>query len=172
MRKTLVCILFALMALCGRAGLPFAEVNSTWNVSLIGGYVGYDDKIDYGAIGVSATIKGFYVDFMGLPPRHSKEVRLDKWNDKKSFLCHAGYQIPIVGAFRIIPIIGYAYISTGITDGWNWSVNDNGIYNKFRSLKNVSRLDYGGIMAFRYRRALFSVGATRTSLFGGIGIEM
>lgn len=171
MEKIIALALFATMALYGHAIFPFAEVNKAWNISIVGGYVGYSDPIKYGAAGLSATIKGFYIDFMAFSNAHGNDVRVGKWNDKTSLLCHAGYQIPVVKSFRIIPIIGYAYVTSGVTDGWDWSIGNNGINNKYHSDQSISRFDYGGVMAFNYRRVLFSVGATRSILFGGVGIE-
>lgn len=172
MKKFLILILFAVVSIYCRAAFPFSEVNNTWNISLVGGYVGYSDDINYGAIGVSVTIKGFYVDLMGFPAIHGDDVRVDKWDDKKSFLCHVGYQVPIIKSLRIIPVVGYSYISRGITDGWDWSAGGSGINNKYHSLQSISRFDYGGIVVLNYKRTVFSIGATRSCLFGGIGIEI
>lgn len=172
MKKTLTLILFTFLSFYCRAGLPFSEVNNAWNLSFIGSYVGYNDPISYGAVGGSLTIKGFYIDIMGFSPIHNNDVRVDKWNDKSSFLCHFGYQIPIIKQLRLIPVVGYAHISQGITDGSNWTVGNNGISNKYHSLRSVSRFDYGGIIVLNYKRAIFNIGITRTCITGGIGLEL
>lgn len=172
MKKVLLVALFAIIALSGHAGLPFGEVNKRFNISVIGGYVGYHDPIHYGAVGASFTIFGFYIDAMGFPPLHGSDTRVDKWEDSRSFLCHVGYQIPISKAFRIIPIIGYSNISTGVTDGWDWSAGNSGVHNKYEADHSISRFDYGGVIVFKYKKAVFNIGATRSCLYGGIGIEI
>lgn len=171
MKKLISAAALAMSALCCNAELPTTGPNSTWNMSVIGGYVGHSDPIHYGAVGMSLTIKGFYFDVMGFPAIHEKDVRVDKWDDKRSFLCHVGYQIPIAQAFRIIPVVGYANISSGVTDGWDWSAGSDGIYNKYHADKSISRFDFGGIAVFMHRNLVLSLAATRSAIYGGIGFE-
>lgn len=165
--------LFLTATLTSKAGgLPVRSVNRSGNLSLIGAYVGYNSDISYGAIGVSATISGFYFDAMGMGRMHGDDVRVDKWNDKRCFLCHVGYQIPFTKQLRFIPVVGYAYISKGTTDGYDWSVSNSGIYNSYSSDHKISKFDYGGIVSLHIRSAVVNVGVTRAAIYAGIGFEL
>ena len=85
---------------------PFKEINSKWNVGMMGGFVGYGRDISYGAVGINLTVKGFYADFMGLPPSRENDMGIKRWSDKSSLLVHVGYQIPITKSIRLVPVIG------------------------------------------------------------------
>ena len=68
--------------------------------------------------------------------------------DKTSAVVHIGYQIPIVKNLRFIPVIGYAKIAYGTTDGSDYTISDSGVvHNKFSEKKSVSGLDFGGVQS-------------------------
>ena len=97
---------------------------------------GYGRGISNGAVGVSLAIKGFYAGVMGWPSSHENDMGVDKWSDKTTTVVHIGYQIPIVKNLRFIPVIGYAKIAYGTTDGSDYTISDSGIvHNKFSEKK-------------------------------------
>ena len=73
---------------------------------------------------------------MGWPSSHENDMGVDKWSDKMTTVVHIGYQIPIVKNLRFIPVIGYAKIAYGTTDGSDYTISDSGIvHNKFQRKK-------------------------------------
>lgn len=126
----------------------------------------------YRAIGLNLTIKGFYADFMGWPSSHENDMGVDEWSDKKCNVAHLGYQIPIVRSFRIIPIIGYAKISNGTTDGSDYDKSNSGtVHNRYTEKETISGLDFGGIVTINIKKININLAITKYTLFGGIAIE-
>lgn len=154
-------------------------LNKCFSVGIIGGgMVGFD----YGVAGFNATCYGVYVDFMGWPRKHANDVSIDKWEDHSQYAFHVGYQIPFHKykdcSMRLIPMIGYASIKKGYTDGEDWSVGSGGIINKFYVTEEVGGFDYGAAVAFQGTdRKLgninlnFYVGVTRHTAWIGLGLE-
>ena len=87
--------------------------------------MGYGRGVSNGAVGVSLAIKGFYAGVMGWPSSHENDMGVDKWSDKTTTVVHIGYQIPIVKNLRFIPVIGYAKIAYGTTDGSDYTISDS-----------------------------------------------
>ena len=151
---------------------PFREVNKKWNIGIMGGYAGYGKNISSGAIGLNLTIKGFYADFIGWPGNHSKDMGVDSWSDKTCIAAHFGYQIPIVKSLRFIPIIGYAKVASGTTDGSHYNISSSGtVHNSFSEDKRISGLDFGGVAVINWKMININLAVTRYAIFGGIGIE-
>lgn len=179
MRKTF--LLFAIMATMTcwsqyrsqlSAKNAFEYANKTIDIGILGGVIGVQDNYSYGAMGLNMTIYGVYADFMGWPKAHSNDVRVEKWHDKYSVACHFGYQIPLSKSFRIIPVIGYAKVEEGTTDGWDWKVGSNGIINKFHAENRVDGFDYGGVLVINSGKWNIYASATRRIIFGGIGLSL
>lgn len=152
-------------------------LNKSVSVGIIGGGM---DKFNYGAIGINSTIYGVYVDFMGWPRKHTHDVSIDKWEDHSQYAAHIGYQIPFHkykdGSIRLIPVIGWASIKKGYTDGEDWDVGSGGIINKFHVTEEKGGFDYGAVLAFqdkdkRLGYCNFYLGATRYTVWLGLGID-
>ena len=150
----------------------FEYANKTIDLGLLGGVIGAQDGYSYGAMGFNMTIYGVYADMLFWPKAHEDDVRIEKWHDKSCIAGHVGYQIPITKAFRIIPVIGYAKVEEGETDGSNWRVGSNGIKNKFTAEKSVSGFDYGGVIVYSFGKCNLYASVTRRTIFGGIGLSM
>ena len=136
------------------------------------------DGFNYGAIGINFTVYGVYIDFMGWPRKHSGDVGIDVWQDHSQIAFHVGYQIPFHkfqdGNIRLIPVIGWARINEGYTDGSKWYVGSNGIVNSFRGTETKGGFDYGGVLVFRSQGKnvpTFSIGATRYTVWLGFGFD-
>ena len=153
------------------------HMNKAVSVGIIGATI---DNFNYGAIGLNATFYGFYVDGMGWPRKHVNDVPIDQWQDHYQYAFHAGYQVPIHyydgGSIRIIPLIGYAKVSEGITDGSDWDIINARIHNGYEPKFEKSGLDYGAALSLQnYDKKIgyynFYLAYTRYTAWIGFGIE-
>jgi hypothetical protein len=150
---------------------PVSEVNNRkYSISIGGGAVMFPDNTS-GAVDISTTIWGGHLNIIALPAAHSKDVSVDKQKDKTCFAIHAGYQIPITKAWRVIPLVGYASVDRGYTDGSNYRVDGNGIHNSFVSTDSNSGFDYGGSIVFNYKMLIVSAAYTKHTAYASIGLE-
>ena len=150
---------------------PFKEVNSKWNIGLQGGYINFDET-GSGMCGVSFTLKGIHVDLGGLGPGHKHDVNVGKWTSKVAYSIHIGYQIPIVNAFRIIPLIGYASTGKGYTDGYNYEISYGGTVTNDSSMTFDNQgFDYGAKFVINIKKFNINIAATRYVYYGGVALE-
>ena len=186
--RTLLCIAFSALPFLSIAQNTDASdkpvlfpklfhLNKSVSVGIIGGVM---DNFNFGAAGINASFYGLYADFMGWPRKHYDDLRIDKWEDSKVFAFHGGYQIPIHyydgGSIKLIPLLGYARVEHGITDGSNWDVTDTGIVNSYHTTDVKSGLDYGAAFAYQnYDKKIgyynFYMAYTRYTAWIGFGIE-
>lgn len=152
-------------------------LNKSFSVGIIGGTVNH---FDYGAIGITSSIYGFHVDLMGWPRKHKNDSRVGQWEDHSVFSFHVGYQVPFHqykdGSIRLIPLLGYAMIKRGITDGYDYEVGGSGIENAFRVSHTDGNFDYGAALAFQRKDDKigsynFYIAYTRYTAWVGLGIE-
>ena len=123
-------------------------------------------------MGIDFTCYGFYLDYSFLINTHESDVRVDKWNDKRGWAFHAGYQIPISRIVRVIPQIGYVSGDYGITDGSNWRVTNSGIQNHFDSKDSFKSFDYGAKLVINPAKYFVLFGQVTAHTFGiGLGFE-
>jgi hypothetical protein len=170
--KHLLCLLMILLAgqqMKAVDWFPVREVNSKFSFSIGGGAVLYSGA-NSAAVGLSGTMWGAHLRIMGLWPAHSSDASVEKQDDKSCFAVHAGYQIPITKAIRIIPLIGYSRVSLGYTDGSNYTIN-NGIHNHFETTDKTDGLDYGGSLVFNHKMLVITASYTTHTAFGSIGVE-
>lgn len=123
-------------------------------------------------MGIDFTCYGFYLDYSFLINTHESDVRVDKWNDKRGWAFHAGYQIPISRIVRVIPQIGYVSGDYGVTDGSNWRVTNSGIQNHFDSKDSFKSFDYGAKLVINPAKYFVLFGQVTAHTFGiGLGFE-
>lgn len=152
---------------------PFKTVNHKWNISFFGGYSPTGRVAIYG---LGATVRGFHLVVGGLGSTHENDPHLDTWNEDASLMCHIGYQIPVVKAFRIIPVLGIVGVGEAHTNGYDWDLkygaygNLTGITNKVTTELEY-KFDYGAHLVFNHRKLIVNLGVTRHTLLGGIGLE-
>lgn len=85
-------------------------------------------------------------------------------------VAHLGYQVPIIKAFRIIPVVGIAGSGRTVTDGYDWEVSQGQIENK--TYKEMSyRFDYGVHFVYNHRKLVVNIGASRYVFTGCVGLE-
>lgn len=167
MKKIFLVTFFILLSLHAKAIFPFKEVNSKWNISLNGGY---NHSMKAGLYGFGLTIKGVHLTLGGIGSSHKHDVQVDTWNEKASFLFHAGYQIPITQSFRIIPVIGTTGVGTVVTDGSDWNIS-NGVINNVTAEDITYKFDYGMHFVYNHRKLIVNLAASRYTIFAGIGLE-
>ncbi len=149
------------------------EVNSRVAFDCKIGVLGVFDFMPNSCVGFSALYHGFYFDFMLSPTKHLQNVRVAQWKDGRGFAMHWGYQLPFSQHFRCVPILGFAEVETGITDGYDWSYSD-GIRNKFIPEKTVRGIDYGVNLIYNFMWIMpvnVTLTASRYSITAGIGFE-
>ena len=162
-----LCLLAFSLSVTATDWFPFSDVNHKWNLSLNGGY-SPSGRVPLYGLGV--TVRGFHLTIGGLGSTHEHDVNVETWNEKASFTLQAGYQIPVVSSFRIIPVIGVIGIGEAHTDGWDWTVDNGQVNNKASSVIKY-KFDYGAHMVFKHRKLIINLGATRYTLLGGLGLE-
>lgn len=69
-------------------------------------------------------------------------------------------------------MVGYAYDATGMTDGYHYSTDRNGIHNSFNTDYKVEGVDYGAAVVFNIKHLNIQATATRYSWYVGIGFEI
>lgn len=170
MKKLILTATFAIFAMLVNAKgiFPFKEVNSQWNISLNGGY-NYSMKV--GLYGFGLTIKGFHVTLGGTGSTHKNDEDVGVWSERASCILHAGYQIPITQAFRIIPVVGMAGAGTVKTDGYDWDVSDTGVIHNKTTEDMSYRFDYGAHFVYSYKHLIVNLAISRYTVFGGVGME-
>lgn len=170
MKKSLLLLTAFLCVMSATATdwFPFSEVNRKWNISINGGY---SPEKKTGIYGLWATVRGFHVEVGGLGSSHEHDRRVGAWKEKASAMFHVGYQVPIVKAFRIIPVLGMTGVGEVTTDGYDYTFSDTDqVYNKV-STEIKYKFDYGATLVVNHRSLIINLGATRYTLTGGIGLE-
>lgn len=124
---------------------------------------------------IDLTIYNVYVDFGFQPLKHSSDVKINTWNDNRSYMGHLGYRIPI-NRFYVTPIFGFILTQYGETDGHDWSVSTNGIKNKFHPHEQNTAFDAGlkcGYHAWNSSSVTldFCLSATNHIVMAGIGLS-
>ena len=161
---------------------PF-ELNKSVSMGLSA--VGWN-MMEYGAVGVNATVFGVYADFIYWPPQHANDLGVDQWEDSRVRGYHIGYQIPIYsdprdprGSVRIVPMIGKMYVEYGITDGSHYTIGDNAVlYNSFHKTREIGGLDWGAALVISkpIKNALWwNLNVTfteHTAIAVGLGLEI
>ena len=150
MKKIIVLLLMAVLGMKAQAQLLQGDgfdANKGYEIGLIGGVIGVYDDLSYGAFGLNFTAYGVYVDFLGMPQAHEKSTDVDVHeNEKTSIDVHLGYQLPLTTWLSIIPVVGYASVKNGTTDGSNYKINkQTGITNSYKVKDENGGFDYGGL---------------------------
>lgn len=149
------------------------KINKSIEMGFQGTQIGRSsDGFSEWGMGVDFTCFGFYIDYSFLINTHENDVRVGEWNDKRGWAFHAGYQIPISKIVSIIPQVGYVSGDYGVTDGWNWTLTDNGIRNSFYSKEGFRSFDFGAKVVIRPAKYFVLFGQATAHTFGfGLGFE-
>ena len=111
--------------------------------------MGAYSNVDYSNIGfdLSLSCMGFYFDIGEKSPYKRNSVDVGVWETTRCEHFHFGYMIPISKHFTITPILGNVISASGVTNGYDWYLTDNGIVNKFYANDEHSYFDYGAILS-------------------------
>lgn len=171
MKKILAVILFlsSLVAFEARGAelWPFAEVNNRLDLSVNGGWH-LDSRV--GVMGFGVTIKGIHLTIGGVGSCKLPDGTKPSGRNTASAMVQVGYQIPVVKAFRVIPVVGTAAVGQVVYD-------TEGQENRKPDEKEKTRLDMryrfdGGVQfVFNWRKLIVNAAITRYTAFGGVGIE-
>lgn len=175
MKKVVVLLLMALLGTKAQAQLLQGDAfkaNKGYEIGLIGGVLGVYDDLSYGAFGLNFTAYGVYVDFLGMPRAHEKSTDVKKHeNEKTSLGVHLGYQLPLTTWLSVIPVVGYASVKNGTTDGSNYTISSqSGITNSYKVKDEISGFDYGGLLCVNIKKVRIYAAGTRYGIYGGIGL--
>lgn len=146
---------------------PFGEVNSKLNLSANAGWH-IDSRV--AAMGFGVTIKGFHLTVGGVGSCKLKEGAVPSGKNSASAMIQAGYQIPVVKAFRVIPVVGTAALGKIVYDREDEDLRAPGDPEKTR-LEMKYRFDAGIHLVYNHRKLIVNAAVTRYTVFGGIGVE-
>ena len=169
MRRFLLLTLTIIVCACGARAAelwPFAEVNNKLDLSV---NAGYHLDSDVALMGFGVTIKGFHLTIGGVGSCKLPDGTKPSGKNTASAMLQAGYQIPVVKAFRVIPVVGFAAVGKIVYDPEGKPLGD-GVTDKTR-LDMKYRFDAGAHFVFNYRRLIVNAAITRYTVFGGLGIE-
>lgn len=157
---------------------PVADVNAHhFGFGIQGGSLGMGKEVTRAAFGANFLAYGIYLDCLYASPQHRSDPKMAVWDDNSGFSIHLGYQVPILEWLRIIPIIGYAEVSKGTTDGtdYNYEYSTSShrwiINNKYTKTWKDGGFDAGGSLVVNVGPVNIFVTGTMCSVYGGIGVE-
>lgn len=168
-------IILAIALLCGTFAanaqvFPIAKVNNHhYEIGFQGGAIGLGKEFVLGGFGFNVTVWGVYFDMLIHGAEHAGSTKLGPWNDKQGIALHLGYQIPITEWLRIIPLVGYGEINEGITDGSQYTIDKNGIHNRYRATWRHGGFDAGGALCFNFKFVSVYLTGSIWSVSGGVG---
>ena len=178
MKKTILVLAILLGSISANAQwLPVGEVNfKHYGVGFQAGALGLGKEVTRFAIGANVLAYGVYMDFLYSAPQHAHDPKVTLWDDNSGYAIHVGYQIPILTFLRVIPIIGYAEVNKGITDGtkysYDYSVTDKRwvINNEYTKTWDDGGFDAGGSVVLNIGKVNVFVTGTMSSVYGGVGV--
>lgn len=146
---------------------PFAEVNNKLDLSVNGGWH-LDSHV--GVMGFGVTIKGIHLTIGGVGSCKLPDGKKPSGRNTASAMVQVGYQIPVVKAFRIIPVVGTAAVGKIVYDTEGQEMRKPDEAPKTR-LDMRYRFDGGVHMVFNWRKLIVKAAITRYTAFGGVGVE-
>lgn len=147
---------------------PIAETNNhVLNLSANAGYH-FDSNVAVAGFGV--TIHGFHLTIGGVGNSSLPKGEMPSGKTSASAMIQAGYQIPVVKSFRVIPVVGTAAVGKIVID-------EEGMTDRKPSdpvvtrLKMKYRFDGGVHFVYNWKRLIVNAAITRYTVFGGVGVE-
>ena len=171
MKKIILVLALVLGTIAANAQIfPIAKVNNHhYEFGFQGGAIGIGKEFTRAGFGINATAWGVYIDFLLHGAEHSTTTQVGEWEDTQAVAIHLGYQIPITQHVRIIPLVGYGEINSGITNGYKYSVDKNGIHNSYKANWRHGGFDAGGSLCINFGFVSAYLTGTIWSVSGGIG---
>lgn len=138
---------------------------------------------DYARFGMGANllVNGFYVDFIKTEAQHKYDGKIKdtQYNDNEAISINVGYQFPVLGWLRIMPLLGYAQTNDGITDGSSLELDagdevSSSWYHRYEVTPG-SRTHYfcfgGGVSIQPCKWFSINLIATTHAIYGGIAFN-
>lgn len=160
----------------------FNEANGKfrWHFGMVGGTIGLQDGETMGCIGLNATIRGVYANFLFWGNGGGDKYSTHTFTSKTCYAYHFGYQVPLTMRWRVIPIAGYFRIGYDVTDGSHYHIDDSGLHNlTYEGDDIIKGFDYGAVVVYHipsYTGSAiefnFNLGITRHTLFAGVSMNI
>ena len=127
---------------------PFEIVNAGY----ICNYVTIDDmKLQRLSYGASINIFNAHFDISVAPAKHRTSVKVGYWeNESRILVANIGWRIRIAKGFGITPMIGLIRADIGDVDGWDWTVDNNGLANAFQTKQSNKYFNYGAMVDYTF----------------------
>lgn len=127
---------------------PFEVINASY----ISNYITLKDmnlqRLSYGA---SINIFNAHLDISVAPAAHRTSVMVGYWeNESRILSINVGCRIKIVKGLGITPIIGFIRADIGDVNGWDWSVDNDGIVNEYTTKQTNKYFNYGAIADYTF----------------------
>ena len=183
-KVVLIAVLFSMVTLSAKAQwFDFSQnaYDATVGVNL--GMVGYhmgnsqaEKNLAGFGFGVSASLVGFYADFIYQNPEHrwDRKVTQVEYDDHTALAINVGYQIPVSSWLYVTPLIGYSNETTGKTLGNSIGIDveRRSIYHEYKRLTMENHFNYGVGLMFRPIEML-EIGAVASShaIYGTISFS-
>lgn len=139
------------------------QLNKTFsNINFTVGFgCGYNVDKSGMIMNISTTLCGFVFDMATCYRNHGSDWSVGIWNDDRYRIYRFGFDIPVYKNFSVAPLIGVYNYEKGYTNGYNYSIDNNGnLNNSFYATKSKSCVDYG------VRLSIYK----ETPNFGSIGL--
>lgn len=151
----------------------FAQENSqkTIGFGFQMGTIGLGKEFTLFGFGFNFTYKSIYVDFLVNGAEHGSSSQVGTWNDNQGIAVHLGYKVPINEKLSLIPMIGYGEINEGITNGYKYSADENGIHNSYSATWRHGGLDLGASAVLNMGKYDIYLTGTLWSVSAGIGVS-
>jgi hypothetical protein len=175
MRKYLLIIA---LFLCASASAQEVKDNLflSRNKGVVGAF-GYNgcgwrfDRVD--GMTVMLNIYGVHLDYsFNGEGNNEGNTGIDIYYGYRTHAFHVGYSIPICDWFKVTPVIGYNNWQEGYYDGLDYTVDGNGIHNKFTATSYVRGFDFGLVLSAEIAKILvLYVNVERYNIGVGAGIS-
>ena len=184
-KVVLFAVLFSMATLSAKAQwFDFSQNAYDASVGVNLGMVGYHlgnkqaqkDLAGFG-FGVSASLVGFYADFIYQNPEHrwDRKVTQVEYDDHTALAINVGYKIPVLPWLNIIPLIGYSNETTGKTLGNSIGVDteSHSIYHDYNVEHRYNHFNYGVGLSVKPIKWLEIGGVCSASaIYGNVSVNL
>ena len=157
MKRLIISLVLLSVTVCAHAQLfDFSSNNNRYEIGLNLGQMAFNTQYVRFGMGVNTLAWGVYLDLNMTAAQHKFDRKFSdtQWNDDEFFNINLGYQIPILPWIRVMPLLGYAQTTEGITDASTINIdispgeesNSASIYHTYTVTpgSRVHYFNYGG----------------------------
>lgn len=179
--KKIVMILAMVAVTMGSSAqlFDFSSNSGRFSIGFHAGQAGLGTDYSDLGFGFSASVMGFYLDFVDVTPEHryDNHVTNTLYNDSAVFIINAGYQIPVLPWLRVTPMVGYCQTNHGVTDATTVNIEtdeySSQMYHDYDVNERFHYFNYGVGLSVQPLR-WFDIYAvySRNAIYGGISINL